>query len=110
LRDISKSFRKTKKRSIDREQRLKSDAVVPLEKPFLTPMEFQEYSDALSQAMSALPKAHQQILHWLYYDQMSFPQIAAIVGRSDDAVRMLVNRAIQRLAREMRIHDFSSQT
>jgi DNA-directed RNA polymerase specialized sigma24 family protein len=40
---------------------------------------------------------------------MSFPEIAKLVGRTEDAVRMLAKRAIQRLAREMSIGDNASK-
>ncbi len=47
-------------------------------------------------------------IRWRYHEQLSFPEIADLVGRSEDAVRMLVKRAIHRLAREMQIHDNAS--
>lgn len=108
LKDVSKSFRLSKKRSVKRERRLPSDGNLADRKEFTQPLESQEDLALLCSALTCLPQAHQQILRWRYHEQLTFPQIAGLVGRSEDAVRMQVKRAIRRLAREMRIHDNSS--
>jgi RNA polymerase sigma-70 factor, ECF subfamily len=108
LRDVSKSFRLAKKRSVNRERRLHSDGNIADRKSCTRPLELQEDLESLCKALSCLSCAHQQILTWRYHDQLSFPEIADLVGRSEDAVRMLVKRAIRRLAREMNIHDNAS--
>jgi RNA polymerase sigma-70 factor, ECF subfamily len=108
LRDISKSFRRAKKRSVERERYLCSEGNLPDRQAFTQPLELQEDLDLLRCAMACLPDAHQQILTWRYHEQLTFPEIAELVGRSEDAVRMLVKRAIRRLAREMHIHDNAS--
>jgi RNA polymerase sigma-70 factor (ECF subfamily) len=108
LRDVSKSFRQAKKRSVEKERRFRSDGNIPDKKCFTKLLEQQEDLELLRKALNCLPLSHQQILVWVFYDQMTYPQISALVGRSDDAVRMLVKRAIHRLAREMHVHDHSS--
>lgn len=108
LKDVSKSFRLAKKRSVERERRFRSDSIIPDRKSFTHSLELKEDLDSLCNALTYLPHAHQQILTWRYHEQLSFPEIANLVGRSEDAVRMLVKRAIHRLAREMQIHDNAS--
>jgi RNA polymerase sigma-70 factor (ECF subfamily) len=108
LRDVSKSFRRAKKRSVERERRLGSEGTLADRQEFMQPLELQEDLDLLCRAMTCLPQAHQQILTWRYHEQLTFAEIAELVGRSEDAVRMLVKRAILRLAREMHIYDNAS--
>jgi len=108
LKDVSKSFRLCKKRSVQRERRLPLDENLADRKGFLQPLESQEDLALLCSALTCLPNAHQQVLRWRYYEQLTFPEIAELVGRTEDAVRMQVKRAIRRLAREMNIHDNSS--
>jgi RNA polymerase sigma-70 factor, ECF subfamily len=108
LRDVSRSFRNAKKRSLRLEQRLISDATIVDSKNAPRSLELQEDLDLLSEALNCLPRAHHQILTWRYHEQMSFSEIAELVDRSEDAVRMLVKRAIHRLAREMKVHDNST--
>lgn len=110
VRDISKSFRKVKKRSIGREKRLRSDGNIPDRMLRAEPLELDEEIELLDRALSCLPCAHQQILKWRYHEQKSFAEIAHLVGRTEDAVRMLVKRAIHRLARAMKIDDNSSNS
>ena len=108
LKDFSKSFRLAKKRSVKRERRLHSEGNLADRRSFNKPLELQEDLDALCKALPCLSRAHQQVLTWRYHDQLSFPEIADLVGRSEDAVRMLVKRAIRRLAREMHVYDNAS--
>jgi RNA polymerase sigma-70 factor, ECF subfamily len=108
LRDVSKSFRRAKKRSVERERRLGSEETLADRQAFTQSLELQEDLDLLRCAMNCMPDAHRQILNWRYYEQLTFPEIAELVGRSEDAVRMLVKRAIRRLAREMHSHDNAS--
>ena len=108
VRDVSKSFRLAKKRSVTRERRLHSEGNLADRRSFTKPLELQEDLDALCKALTCLSRAHQQVLTWRYHDQLSFPEIADLVGRSEDAVRMLTKRAIRRLAREMHVYDNAS--
>lgn len=108
LKDVSKSFRLTKKRAINRERRLRSEGNIADRRSFTQPLELQEDLESLCKALTCLSRAHQQVLTWRYHDQLSFPEIADLVGRTEDAVRMLTKRAILRLAREMQIHDNAS--
>ena len=108
LKDVSKSFLLAEKRSVQREQRLPSGWNLPDRKQGTLPIELQEDLVSLSSALTRLPHAHRRVLTWRFFEQMTFPEIAELVGCTEDAVRMQVNRAIGRLAREMSIHDNSS--
>ncbi len=108
LKDVSKSFRQAKKRSVQRERRLPSEGNLADRKGFTQPLELQEDLTLLCSALTCLPRAHQQVLTWRYHEQLTFPEIAELVGRTEDAVRMQVKRALHRLAREMHVHDNSS--
>lgn len=109
VRDLSKSFRIVKKRSVGRERRLRSDGNIADRKQTAETLELQEQIDLLGRALGCLPLAHQQILTWRYHEQMTFPEIAILVGRSEDAVRMIAKRALHRLGREMSIDDHATK-
>lgn len=60
-------------------------------------------------AMGKLPSAHQQILRWRYFDGYSYRKISELVSRGEDAVRMMVNRSLDRLNQEIsKLQDSSS--
>lgn len=108
LRDVAKAFRLAKKRSVHRERRLASEGDLVDTKAVTHPLEVEEDLALLGSALNRLPHAHQQILTWRYHQQLTFREIAELVGRNEDAVRMQVKRAIRRLAREMHIYDHPS--
>ena len=85
-----------------------SEANLEDRKGFGQSLESQEDLALLCSAMTCLPHAHQKVLRWRYHEQLTFPEIAELVGRTEDAVRMQVKRAIRRLAQEMHIHDNST--
>ena len=59
----------------------------------------------LTRALDAIKPAHRQIILWRVHDELSWGQIAAQVGRSEDAVRMVWNRAIKRLKQRLQQED-----
>ncbi len=63
----------------------------------------------MQEAIGRLPTPHQQMLQWRYLDRYSYAKIAMLVSRREDAVRMMVNRSLDRLKIEMkRLNDYSS--
>lgn len=60
------------------------------------------YTDAryerLERALAALPREQRDVIRWRRFDGLSSQEIAARTGRSDDAVRKLMSRAMARLA------------
>ncbi|MCC6492329.1 MAG: sigma-70 family RNA polymerase sigma factor [Pirellulales bacterium] len=55
------------------------------------------------QAVGRLPAASRKVVLLRYRDRLTFSEIAAKVGRSPNAVRMLWHRAIDRLADELEV-------
>jgi RNA polymerase sigma-70 factor (ECF subfamily) len=60
-----------------------------------------EKIELVRQAVNRLPAASRKVVLLRYRDRLTFPEIAAKLGRSPDAVRMLWHRAIDRLAGEL---------
>ncbi len=69
--------------------------------PFLTPgsaAEFDEQVAILRAALQQLPAEYRQVILWRNWDRLSFAEIGQRLGRSEEAVRKLWNRAVARLA------------
>lgn len=61
-----------------------------------------ELATALEQCIGKLPGDYAEAVRLRYFDALPFGEIAAKMGRSQDAVRMLCNRAVEALKTEMR--------
>lgn len=53
-------------------------------------------------AFDSLPAHYRQVIEWALVDDRSFPELASKLGRRADAVRMLFNRAMERLKSELK--------
>lgn len=107
FRDVSRFFRRARRRTADQELPLTSDMPDPRShlKPDL-PLLKEEQLLHMREAIGRLPAPHQQMLKWRYMDRYSYRKIADLVARKEDAVRMMVNRSLDRLKREMsRLND-----
>jgi RNA polymerase sigma-70 factor (ECF subfamily) len=60
-----------------------------------------EQSDALQQGLARLPEDYRAVLLLRYREGHSFEEIAAVMGRTGNAVRKLWARALERLREEM---------
>ena len=58
--------------------------------------------EALDAALGGLSERHRTVIHLRIWDQLSFAQIGAKLGISEDAARMLYGRAIAKLRESMR--------
>jgi RNA polymerase sigma-70 factor (ECF subfamily) len=58
-----------------------------------------EHSVLMADAMAALPDDYREILMLRYFEHLTFDAVAARMGRSSGAVRMLWVRALERLGR-----------
>lgn len=111
IRDLKRFFRGSRKRTVDVELPLLKDLADPRsgrlpEVPLLR----EEQMNHMQEAISRLPSPHQQMLKWRYMDRFSYRKIATLVSRKEDAVRMMVNRSLDRLKREMsRLNDSTVQ-
>jgi RNA polymerase sigma factor (sigma-70 family) len=61
-----------------------------------------EQTQQLEQALEALEPAHREIIVLRKFEELSFPEIAVRMRRSDDACRMLLARALTALTLKMR--------
>ncbi|MCU0707268.1 MAG: sigma-70 family RNA polymerase sigma factor [Pirellula sp.] len=111
FRDVTRFFRRTRRRPADHQELpLTADMPDPRSnlKPDL-PLLKEEQLLQMNEAIGRLPAPHQQMLKWRYMDRYSYRKIANLVARKEDAVRMMVNRSLDRLKREMsRLNDSSA--
>lgn len=115
IRDWHKRFRDVEKRAATRErslddhesQALLTRLAVRGSKSPRSQIEFAEQVGRLETALRRLPAEYRQVILWHNFQRRSFVDIAEVLSRSPDSVRMLHVRAVRRLAREMRTkHDF----
>ena len=52
-------------------------------------------------ALSRLKEDHQNVIIWYYLEEMSVPEIAEIMNKSEEAVRTTIHRALKSLKREL---------
>lgn len=62
----------------------------------------QEQRRALDSSLQQLPSAYRLVLYLRYHERRTFADIGTFLGRSPEAVRKLLERALQRLRRDMR--------
>lgn len=102
--DIQRRFLVSQKRSIRRETPEAQEALkqihddTPVDKDLMDA----EVAELLHLALSRLPIAHREVLKWRFLESYSCREIAAVVSRTEDSVRMMVNRALKRLEMEIR--------
>ena len=60
-----------------------------------------EQTSAIEQAVAHLPEDHVQVITWRYRDGLGFDEIARRMNRSENAIRKLWFRAIERLREEL---------
>lgn len=92
------------RRSPEHEQELDADDLLPAAH-FLTPSVDaigRETALALDAAMQALSEEHREVITMARIVQLPHAAIAELMGRSEEAVRQLLVRALRRLADELR--------
>jgi RNA polymerase sigma-70 factor, ECF subfamily len=110
LIDWQRRFKRSKKRDVRRERRLHDhDSKMGLlqatfhDEPSPEAHAIAAESRTLVEnALSELPRGYREIILWRNQERLTWQQIAKRLNRSEDAVRMLWNRAVQRLKRELR--------
>jgi RNA polymerase sigma-70 factor (ECF subfamily) len=86
------------RRDAAREESLDESAVVPAPvRSALTQAILDEKARALEAAMDSLSDAHREIILLRKFEELSFPEIARLLGKSEDACRMLLARAMTAL-------------
>ena len=53
--------------------------------------------DAVQQALPDLPDDYQNVIIWRHIDGLDFAEIAELMGRTEEAVRVLLHRALKAL-------------
>lgn len=103
FRDAIKAFRGSQMRDVSLESALGNNGVID----YRGKTESRDHGELAAQVLEAigkLPNAQQRMLHWRFSEQLSYAEIALRVDRSEDAVRMMINRTLnamkQRFANE----------
>lgn len=60
-----------------------------------------ERARTLAAALQRLPEHYQRIVEWIHFERIPHAEAALRLGRSEDACKMLLSRAMVRLAEEL---------
>lgn len=109
LDHFRRQYRQTAKRQLDRELSLDAGSASGgwgdrLAGSDLTPSHTavrKEEAETVQQAMARLSAHYQEVLRLRTWDGLSFAEVGARMGRTEDAARILWGRAIDRLRREL---------
>jgi RNA polymerase sigma-70 factor, ECF subfamily len=103
IEDVRRRFLICQKRSIYRERQIEAvgrnveNKMVDCDSQPIEILLNQEVCERLHSAMGRLPRELQRVLRWRFRKEMTYKQIGEKLDRSDDDVRMLVNRCLARL-------------
>ncbi len=107
LQDLRRRFLLSQKRNVYRERPISSNQLDNEGKfedgdmAALDKLLDQEVCDRLYVALNRLPRELQRVLRWRFRKEMTYQQIGEKLQRTDDDVRMLVNRCLARLRSEV---------
>jgi RNA polymerase sigma-70 factor (ECF subfamily) len=110
LADLRKRYFKAAKRQVRRERHLSTDDSRQLlrqlaeregQSPSRTAISREE-EQRINTALDGLPPAYKQIILMRSQQRQTFAEIGAAIGKSADAARMLWQRAVARLQRELK--------
>ena len=113
IEDVRRRFLICKKRSIYRERPIETigrnveNRMVDGDDCPIENLLNQEVCERLDFAMGRLPPELQRVLRWRFRKGMTYKQIGGKLDRSDDDVRMLVNRCLARLRSDVFPNGFS---
>jgi RNA polymerase sigma-70 factor (ECF subfamily) len=95
-------FHHRERRDLARETMLEDDAPLPsLTRSALSRVILDEQATRLEQAMESLSPAHREVVLLRKFEELSFGDIARRLGKSEDACRMLLARAMTALTLKM---------
>jgi RNA polymerase sigma-70 factor (ECF subfamily) len=109
--DVRQHFLRTRKRDIRREQiDLQHEAIMqsvvdPRAESPLDKLISDEFAHKAIHAFKRLPKELRKVLRWRFRKEMTYEEIGNRVGRTPDAVRMLVNRCVLAIRKEIERND-----
>jgi RNA polymerase sigma-70 factor (ECF subfamily) len=104
IANLSRLFRDTDKRQLDREVAGEDTAIEGLvdilsdrcESPS-SQVAAHERDEALERSMAQLPELYRQVIRWRNYERCTFEEIGGRLGRSAEAARKLWARAVEQL-------------
>lgn len=104
--NVTRQFRDTEMRQLDREQSLEGEGPAELDLAALSSSpsshaRANENADRLAVALARLPDDQRQVLHLRHQERLSFGEIGQRMGRSAEAIRKVWARAIDRLREEL---------
>lgn len=105
LHDIRRKYLLSKKRNVRLERTFLPDqAVDPTEAGMaaIDQMINEELCERTRQVLTELPLEIQKVLHMRFRKNMTYKQIGERIGRSEDDVRMLIKRCLNRLQQQLR--------
>jgi len=101
IRDCA-DFHHRQRRDAARETQLEDDAPLPaLTRSALSRVIFDEQSARLEEALESLSPDHREIILLRKYEELPFAEIGRRLGKSEDACRMLLARAMTALTLNM---------
>jgi RNA polymerase sigma-70 factor (ECF subfamily) len=106
LRQVAQAtqhYAATRKRQVEREDVLPAEALAAAQSSPSSHAARQEQVEAVRRVLERLPEHYRQVLVWREWEELPFAEIAARMGRSVDAVRMLWWRGLERFNAEMGI-------
>jgi RNA polymerase sigma-70 factor (ECF subfamily) len=75
--------------------------ITPAAGSFTRDLEVKEEADQLLEVMKTLKEEHRTVLLMRYQDEMSIAEIAEVLGKNSNAVRVLLHRAKQAIKRKV---------
>jgi len=111
ISDCRRRFLISKKRSVYRElpiSDLDPDHCNGFASVELSPIDkllVDENSDRLKVLLGRLPSELRRLLWWRFYKELTYREIGLKLSRSDDDVRMLIQRCLARMRSEVLTHD-----
>lgn len=109
--DVRQHFLRSRKRDIRREQidvqleDVMLSFVDPRAESPLDKLISDEFAYQAIHAFKRLPKELRKVLRWRFRKELTYEEIGNRVGRSPDAVRMLVNRCVLAIRKEIERND-----
>src|ERR1051325_4317586 len=91
-------FHHRQQRDVHREEDVAGrDDLAARSRSVLSRMILDEQAERFDEALASLSDAHRQVILLRTFEELTFPQIARVLGKSEDASRMLFARAMTAL-------------
>lgn len=100
LANVRKAYG-TEKRQVDREQPFDSGLADPHRIAPSSEAAAREESERLEAALARLPEEYQQVIRLRHQENLSFAEVGAAIGKSEDAAGKIWARALERLQKEL---------